>query len=53
MPQLDLSNLKQVKDYKDWYAYSQKLELAIKLTREKIESLKQERELQMAQNYRT
>jgi len=40
IPQLDFSNLKQVQDYKDWYAYSQKLELAIKLMREKIEGLK-------------
>lgn len=45
IPQLDFSNLKQVTDYKDWYAYSQKLELAIKLMREKIEGLKQEREM--------
>ena len=36
VPGLDLSNLKPVKDYKDWYAYSKKLEEAMKLLREKI-----------------
>ena len=36
VPGLDLSNLKPVKDYKDWYGYSKKLEEAMKLLREKI-----------------
>lgn len=38
IPQLDFTNLKNVKEYKDWYGYSQKLENAIRLMREKIES---------------
>jgi SUMO ligase MMS21 Smc5/6 complex component len=29
LPSLDFTALKQVKEYKDWYAYSQKLEHAI------------------------
>jgi hypothetical protein len=41
VPGLDLSTLKNVKDYKDWYGYAQKLENAIKLMREKISSLEQ------------
>jgi hypothetical protein len=49
IPTLDFSNLKQVTDYKDWYGYSQKLELAIKLMREKIDGLKQEREMSFMQ----
>ena len=36
VPELDFSNLKQIKDYKDWYSYSKKLEDAIRLLREKI-----------------
>ena len=33
VPGLDFSNLKHVKDYKDWYAYAKKLEDAISLLR--------------------
>lgn len=36
VPGLDFSNLKQVKDFKDWYSYAKKLEDAIRLLREKI-----------------
>jgi hypothetical protein len=42
VPGLDFSNLKQVKDYKDWYSYSKKLEDAIRLLREKIKYIEQE-----------
>ena len=45
VPKLDFSNLKTVKEYKDWYGYSQKLENAIGLLREKIEGLENERDL--------
>ena len=45
VPSLDLSTLKNVKEYKDWYGYSQKLENAIRLMREKIEA--QENEINM------
>lgn len=45
VPTLDFSNLKTVKEYKDWYGYSQKLENAIALLREKIEGLENERDL--------
>jgi len=44
VPALDFSNLKNVKEYKDWYAYSQKLENAIQLLREKVESLENEKD---------
>ena len=36
IPVLDLRKLKQVKAYKDWYGYVQKLEYSIKLLRLKI-----------------
>lgn len=39
MPSLDLSGLKNNREYKDWYGYSQKLENAINLLREKNDSL--------------
>lgn len=42
VPELDFSNLKQIKDYKDWYSYSKKLEDAIRLLREKINSIDDE-----------
>lgn len=42
IPALDLSTLKNVKDYKDWYGYSQKLEDAIRLLREKTEVMEKE-----------
>jgi len=45
LPSLDFTALKQVKEYKDWYAYSQKLENATRLLREKVEGLENEREL--------
>ena len=45
VPSLDLSSLKNVKEYKDWYGYSQKLENAIRLMREKIESLENYKEM--------
>lgn len=38
IPALDLSGLKNVKEYKDWYGYSQKLENCIRLLREKTEA---------------
>ena len=45
IPALDLSTLKNVKDYKDWYGYSQKLENAIRLLREKNEALEKESDM--------
>jgi len=33
VPGLDFSNLKHVKDYKDWYVYAKKLEDALSLLR--------------------
>ena len=45
MPSLDFTQLKQVKEYKDWYGYSQKLEKAITLLKEKVDGLENEREL--------
>ena len=42
IPSLDLSTLKNVKDYKDWYGYSQKLENAIRLLREKNDALEKD-----------
>jgi predicted RNase H-like nuclease (RuvC/YqgF family) len=42
VPSLDFSNMKMIKDYKDWYSYSKKLEDAITLLREKINQLEQE-----------
>lgn len=46
IPALDLSTLKNVKDFKDWYGYSQKLENAIRLLREKNTALENERDMQ-------
>ena len=43
IPVLDLRKLKQVKAYKDWYGYVQKLEHSIKLLRDKIKKLEEER----------
>ena len=45
IPSLDLSTLKNVQDFKDWYGYSQKLENAIRLLREKNEALENDSEL--------
>lgn len=42
VPGLDFSNLKHVKDYKDWYAYAKKLEDAISLLRQRISQLEDE-----------
>lgn len=42
VPGLDFSNLKQVKDYKDWYAYAKKLEDALSLLRARIKLLEDE-----------
>jgi hypothetical protein len=42
VPGLDFSNLKHVKDYKDWYAYAKKLEDALSLLRQSIKSLEDE-----------
>ena len=42
IPALDLSSLKHVKDFKDWYGYSQKLEHAIRLLREKNDALEKD-----------
>lgn len=49
IPSLDLSTLKNVKDFKDWYGYSQKLENAIRLLREKNEALENERDMSALQ----
>ena len=46
VPALDLSGLKNVKEYKDWYGYSQKLENCIGLLRERAEALEKERDMQ-------
>ena len=43
IPVLDLRRLKQVKTYKDWYGYSQKLEKSVKLLRSRIKKLEEER----------
>ena len=45
VPSLDLSGLKNVKEYKDWYGYSQKLENCIGLLRERAEALEKERDM--------
>lgn len=45
VPSLDLSTLKNVKEFKDWYGYSQKLENAIRLLREKNEALEKENDM--------
>ncbi|CDW87536.1 UNKNOWN [Stylonychia lemnae] len=50
VPGLDFSNLKQIKDYKDWYSYSKKLEDAIRLLREKINQLEEEN-IQIQEKY--
>ena len=39
IPALDFSNLRQVREYKDWYSYAKKLESAIKLLRERISDM--------------
>lgn len=44
VPGLDFSNLKHVKDYKDWYAYAKKLEDALTLLRQRIAQLETENE---------
>ena len=43
IPVLDFRKLKQVKAYKDWYGYVQKLEHSVKLLRDKIKKLEEER----------
>ena len=43
IPVLDFKRLKQVKAFKDWHGYSQKLEKSVKLLRAKIHSLEDER----------
>ena len=45
VPTLDFSNLKTVKEYKDWFGYSKKLENAISLLREKIDGLENQIDL--------
>ncbi len=42
VPKLDFSNLRQVKEFKDWYSYSKKLEDAIMLLRERIRDLEKD-----------
>ena len=42
VPGLDFSNLKHVKEYKDWYVYAKKLEDALSLLRQKIKDLEEE-----------
>lgn len=44
VPGLDFSNLKHVKEYKDWYAYAKKLEDAMSLLRQRIKDLEDENE---------
>jgi len=44
VPGLDFSNLKHVKEYKDWYAYAKKLEDALSLLRQRIAQLESENE---------
>ncbi|CDW73835.1 UNKNOWN [Stylonychia lemnae] len=41
VPILDLSNLNQNKNYKNWYSYSKKLEDVVKILREKIQLLEE------------
>ena len=41
VPGLDFSNLKHVKEYKDWYAYAKKLEDALSLLRYRIKELEE------------
>ena len=53
VPSLDFTALKQVKEYKDWYAYSQKLENATRLLRERVENLENERELMKLREEKT
>lgn len=43
IPVLDFRKLKQVKAYKDWYGYAQKLEQSVKLLRNKVKKLEDER----------
>ena len=43
IPVLDFNKLKQVKAYKDWYGYAQKLEKSVKLLRNKIKKLEEDR----------
>jgi sugar-specific transcriptional regulator TrmB len=42
VPVLDFNRLKQVKAYKDWYGYSQKLEKSVKILRTKIKKIEDE-----------
>jgi hypothetical protein len=42
IPVLDFNKLKQVKAYKDWYGYSQKLEKSIRILRIRIKCLEDE-----------
>ena len=49
VPALDLSGLKNVKEFKDWYGYSQKLENCIALLREKVDALEKEKDMQHLQ----
>jgi hypothetical protein len=42
VPGLDFSNLKHVKEYKDWYVYAKKLEDALSLLRKRIKDLEEE-----------
>ena len=53
VPSLDFTALKQVQEYKDWYAYSQKLENATRLLRERVENLENERELMRLREEKT
>ena len=52
MPGLDFSHLKQVKDFKDWYSYSKKLEDAIRLLREKIRDLEKDNDEVVDKNHK-
>lgn len=43
IPVLDFRKLKQVKAYKDWFGYSQKLEKSVKMLRSRVQKFERER----------
>ena len=47
IPALDFSNLRQGREYKDWYSYAKKLESAIKLLRERISDMEHSETMHM------
>lgn len=42
VPGLDFTQLKHIKDYKEWYSYAKKLEDALSLLRKRINQLEDE-----------